>query len=255
MIGKGVEAAPALRRGFGATFGAGDGRRRRARAWCRSSCSRRSTAACSNDERRRRRVTVLGRHRRSSSIIIATVAQRTAVARLGRRSEEALYGLRVRLFEHIHRLSLADHSEERQGRAGGPRHQRRRDAVAVLLVGRAGVAARRHADGDGRRRDAGVRLGAGARRLRHRGAARARAAQRATPSRRGLRQGPGRATPTCSPRSAKWSPGSETLRAYGAGAHYAKRHQAGPATSGRTRSSAPTPSARSCSRRARCSAC
>ncbi|MDO8361345.1 MAG: ABC transporter ATP-binding protein [Actinomycetota bacterium] len=48
-------------------------------------------------------------------IVIATFAQRTAVARLGRRSEEALYALRVRLFEHIHRLSIADHSEERKG--------------------------------------------------------------------------------------------------------------------------------------------
>ncbi|CAN5666026.1 N/A [soil metagenome] len=48
-------------------------------------------------------------------ITIAMFAQRTAVARLGRRSEEALYGLRVRLFEHIHRLSIADHSEERKG--------------------------------------------------------------------------------------------------------------------------------------------
>lgn len=48
-------------------------------------------------------------------IAIATWAQRTAVYRLGRRSEEALYGLRVRLFEHIHRLSIADHSEERKG--------------------------------------------------------------------------------------------------------------------------------------------
>ena len=48
-------------------------------------------------------------------IVIATWAQRTAVARLGRRSEEALYALRVRLFEHIHRLSIADHSEERKG--------------------------------------------------------------------------------------------------------------------------------------------
>lgn len=48
-------------------------------------------------------------------ICIATWAQRTAVYRLGRRSEEALYGLRVRLFEHIHRLSIADHSEERKG--------------------------------------------------------------------------------------------------------------------------------------------
>ncbi|MEN9643614.1 MAG: hypothetical protein RL238_283 [Actinomycetota bacterium] len=48
-------------------------------------------------------------------IVLATWAQRTAVYRLGRRSEEALYGLRVRLFEHIHRLSIADHSEERKG--------------------------------------------------------------------------------------------------------------------------------------------
>lgn len=48
-------------------------------------------------------------------IVLATWSQRTAVARLGRRSEEALYGLRVRLFEHIHRLSIADHSEERKG--------------------------------------------------------------------------------------------------------------------------------------------
>lgn len=49
------------------------------------------------------------------AIVVATIANRTAVYRLGRRSEEALYGLRVRLFEHIHRLSLADHTEERKG--------------------------------------------------------------------------------------------------------------------------------------------
>jgi putative ABC transport system ATP-binding protein len=47
--------------------------------------------------------------------VVAVVAQRTAVLRLGRRSEEAIYVLRVRLFEHIHRLSIADHSEERKG--------------------------------------------------------------------------------------------------------------------------------------------
>jgi putative ABC transport system ATP-binding protein len=47
--------------------------------------------------------------------VVAVVAQRTAVLRLGRRSEEAIYGLRVQLFEHIHRLSIADHSEERKG--------------------------------------------------------------------------------------------------------------------------------------------
>jgi putative ABC transport system ATP-binding protein len=48
-------------------------------------------------------------------IVLAAWAQRTAVHRLGRRSEEALYALRVRLFEHIHRLSIADHTEERKG--------------------------------------------------------------------------------------------------------------------------------------------
>jgi len=48
-------------------------------------------------------------------IIVATVCQRMAVARLGTRSEEALYTLRVRLFEHIHRLSIADHNDERKG--------------------------------------------------------------------------------------------------------------------------------------------
>jgi putative ABC transport system ATP-binding protein len=35
--------------------------------------------------------------------------------RLGVRSERALYDLRARLIQHIHRLSLADHNEERRG--------------------------------------------------------------------------------------------------------------------------------------------
>ena len=48
-------------------------------------------------------------------IIAAAVCQRTAVYRLGTAAEEGLYGLRVRLFDHIHRLSLADHNEERRG--------------------------------------------------------------------------------------------------------------------------------------------
>ncbi|MCX6522069.1 MAG: ABC transporter ATP-binding protein [Actinobacteria bacterium] len=49
------------------------------------------------------------------AVFIGTFAQRTAVLRLGTRSEEALYTLRVRLFEHIHRLSIADHNEEKKG--------------------------------------------------------------------------------------------------------------------------------------------
>jgi ATP-binding cassette subfamily B protein len=48
-------------------------------------------------------------------VVVAAVAQRAAVFRLGSRAEEGLYSLRVRLFDHIHRLSLADHNEEKRG--------------------------------------------------------------------------------------------------------------------------------------------
>ncbi len=49
------------------------------------------------------------------AIIVAGVAQRQAVVRLGTRSEAALFQLRARLIGHIHRVSLADHNEERRG--------------------------------------------------------------------------------------------------------------------------------------------
>jgi putative ABC transport system ATP-binding protein len=48
-------------------------------------------------------------------VSIAALSQRMAVYRLGSSTEEGLYGLRVRLFDHIHRLSLADHNDERRG--------------------------------------------------------------------------------------------------------------------------------------------
>lgn len=48
-------------------------------------------------------------------LVVAGFAQRSAVSRLGRRSEKALYELRVRIFEHIHRLSLEDHNDEKRG--------------------------------------------------------------------------------------------------------------------------------------------
>ena len=51
----------------------------------------------------------------AAAIIIGTLCQRAAVLRLGRRSEGALYDLRMRVVSHIHQLSLADHSEERRG--------------------------------------------------------------------------------------------------------------------------------------------
>ena len=49
------------------------------------------------------------------TIVAASLAQRAAVRRLGLRSEGALCELRVRVIRHIHRLSIADHNEERSG--------------------------------------------------------------------------------------------------------------------------------------------
>jgi len=47
--------------------------------------------------------------------LAAAWCQRTAIVRLGTRSEQALNDLRTRLVAHIHRISLADHNEERRG--------------------------------------------------------------------------------------------------------------------------------------------
>ena len=47
--------------------------------------------------------------------LIAAVSQRAAIVRLGTRSEQALNDLRTRLINHIHKISLADHNEERRG--------------------------------------------------------------------------------------------------------------------------------------------
>ena len=48
-------------------------------------------------------------------LLVAALAQRTAVSRLGQRSEAALFELRVQLFQHIHLLSLEDHNDEQRG--------------------------------------------------------------------------------------------------------------------------------------------
>lgn len=48
-------------------------------------------------------------------VAVSAWCLRTAIRRLGMRSEEALYGLRVKLFEHIHGLSIAYHNEEKKG--------------------------------------------------------------------------------------------------------------------------------------------
>ena len=48
-------------------------------------------------------------------VLVAAVASRAAYIRLVRMAESVLLGLRVRAFEHIHRLSLSTHTESRRG--------------------------------------------------------------------------------------------------------------------------------------------
>ncbi len=49
------------------------------------------------------------------AVVVSALAFRQAAFRLGVRSEQALFDLRVELIDHIERLSLADHNEERRG--------------------------------------------------------------------------------------------------------------------------------------------
>lgn len=112
-IGKGVDAAPALRIGFGVTLllaMVGAGGRVVVPVLIQQAIDK-GFEPGHVDVGFVARLAVIG----WVAVSIATYAQRTAVSRLGRRSEEALYGLRVRLFDHIHRLSLEDHNDERRG--------------------------------------------------------------------------------------------------------------------------------------------
>ncbi len=112
-IGKGVQEAPALKSGFGLTLAlamVGAAGRLAMPILVQQSIDK----GFEPDNVRVGTITtfaLIG----LAAVIVGTVAQRTAVKRLGTRSEEALYALRVRLFEHIHRLSIADHNEEKKG--------------------------------------------------------------------------------------------------------------------------------------------
>jgi ABC-type multidrug transport system fused ATPase/permease subunit len=48
-------------------------------------------------------------------IVVAAFALRTAATRLGIRAERGLFALRIGLFDHIQRMSLASHNEEKRG--------------------------------------------------------------------------------------------------------------------------------------------
>ena len=114
-INRGLQEAPVLRQGLGAHVGAGRrrGHRPRRRADPAAAGHRQGHRGRGRGPRRLRRRAV--RSIAAVALVVAAVAQRTAVVRLGRRSEQALFHLRARLIAHIHRLSLADHNEERRG--------------------------------------------------------------------------------------------------------------------------------------------
>ena len=51
----------------------------------------------------------------AAAVIVLYLASRATYLRLVRAAENSLLGLRVRTFDHIHRLSIAEHSESRRG--------------------------------------------------------------------------------------------------------------------------------------------
>lgn len=112
-IGRGVRAAPALRSGLGMTIALavlGAGGRVVVPILVQQSIDK-GFDGDQVDLGLVTRMAIIG----LVCVIIATIAQRQAVLRLGIQSEEALFGLRSRLFEHTHRLSLEDHNDERRG--------------------------------------------------------------------------------------------------------------------------------------------
>ena len=113
-IGRGLEEAPVLRQGLGLTWllaAAGAGGRVVVPIVVQQAIDR----------------GILGREEIRLEFIVwcamigvaaqlsAALCQRAAIVRLGVRSEQALNDLRTRLIGHIHRISLADHNDERRG--------------------------------------------------------------------------------------------------------------------------------------------
>lgn len=113
LIGRGVEIAPVLRSGIGLTFAlaaAGSGARVAVPVLLQIAVDHGVRGGTV-------RVGLVAAVAGVGLVVViaASACQRAAVVRLGVRSEAALYEMRVRLFSHIHRLSLADHNEEKRG--------------------------------------------------------------------------------------------------------------------------------------------
>ena len=112
-IGRGMRAAPALSNGLGLTFGfafIGTGARLVIPILIQQSIDH----GLQPSQVRVSFIAMLGVIG-ACCVVISSVSLRVATKRLGTRAEEGLFSLRIKLFDHIHRLSLADHNEEKRG--------------------------------------------------------------------------------------------------------------------------------------------
>lgn len=113
VIVRGVKVEPSFRQGFGLTMflaliGTG------ARIVIPISLQQTIDRGLLGDSVDLRFVTFVGIGA-ASFILVSSLSLRTAAARLGSRAEHGLYSLRVRLFGHIHRLSIEDHHDTKKG--------------------------------------------------------------------------------------------------------------------------------------------
>jgi putative ABC transport system ATP-binding protein len=112
-IGRGMRVAPALSNGIALTFGfafVGTGARLVIPILIQQSIDH----GLQPDHVRVSFIATLGLIG-AICVLISSISLRVATKRLGTRAEEGLYSLRIKLFDHIHRLSLADHNEEKRG--------------------------------------------------------------------------------------------------------------------------------------------
>ena len=115
VLRRGLAASPELRAGVRSSIGLRPRRRGRASSSCRSSIRQiidNGLRAAGSDP-----AFVYGTYgdRRGRGRSAVTWLNRITYLRLVKSAQETLYGLRVRTFDHIHKLSMAHHTESKRG--------------------------------------------------------------------------------------------------------------------------------------------
>lgn len=113
VIGRGVTVAPALKSGIGFTFVLalfGTGARLVIPVLIQQSIDH-GLQPGRVDVQYIVRLCLIG----ALCVVLSSFCLREATKRLGTRAESGLFSLRSQLFDHIHRLSLEDHNNEKRG--------------------------------------------------------------------------------------------------------------------------------------------